>query len=80
MQEVVFNTEAEAETQQAADLVVHLSHHNDNPAYVAQTTRWATPRQRLDGKWAYPICEHQDYTGMTVEEFDPANYPQPEEE
>lgn len=73
MQEVVFDTEAEAEAQQAIDLVCHLAHHTD-PEYTAQTTRWAVPRQRLDGKWAYPICTHQDYTGFTVEEYDPANY------
>jgi len=74
MQEVVFNTEAEAEAQQALDLVCHLAHHNDEP-YASQTTRWAEPRERLDGKWAYPCCEHQDYSGMTVEDYDPNNYP-----
>jgi hypothetical protein len=73
--EVVFDTEAEAEAQQAIDLVAHLAVHNDNPDYTAQTTRWATPDQRLDGKWAYPVCDNQDYTGFTVELYDPANYP-----
>lgn len=80
MNEVVFDTEAEAETQQAADLVVHLASHNDNEDYTAQTTRWATPKERIDGKWAYPVCSHQDYTGFTVEVYDPANYPDDPEE
>lgn len=72
--EVVFNTEAEAETQQAADLVCHLAVHNEEP-YKSQTTRWADPIQRLDGKWAYPCCPSQDYTGLTVEVYAPENYP-----
>ena len=79
MNEVVFNTQAEAEAQQALDLVKHLEHHNDNPDYVAQTTRWAIPKERLDSKWAYPCCDHQDYSGMTVEQYDANNYPQEEE-
>jgi hypothetical protein len=74
MDEVVFDTEAEAEAQQALDLACHLAEHTD-PAYVAGTTRWANPKQRLDGKWAYECCPLQDYTGMTVEPYDPANYP-----
>ena len=78
MNEVVFNTELEAETQQALDLQDHLAVHSDNP-YASQTTRWATPKQRLDGKWAYPCCEHSDYTGLTVEAYDPANYQQESE-
>jgi hypothetical protein len=76
MNEVVFLTEAEAEAQQALDLQDHLATHSDEP-YVSQTTRWATPSQRLDGKWAYPCCAHTDYSGLTVEAYDPANYPAP---
>jgi len=75
MNEVVFNTEAEAETQQALDLVCHLASHNDNPKYTVGTTRWATPVQRLDGKWAYPCCIRSDYSALTVETYDAANYP-----
>lgn len=78
MNEVVFNTEAEAEARQAMDLIDHLAVHAD-PSYVAGTTRWAVPQQRLDGKWAYPCCQHSDYTGLTVEEYDPNNYSQLEE-
>jgi hypothetical protein len=73
MTEVIFNTEAEAEARQALDLVDHLAVHNTDP-YSAQTTRWAIPKQRLDGKWAYPTCEHSDYDGLIVEVYDPANY------
>jgi hypothetical protein len=73
MNEVVFNTEQEAEARQALDLADHLSVHNE-PEYVSQTTRWATPRQRLDGKWAYPCCLCSDYNGLTVEAYDDNNY------
>lgn len=76
--EAVFATEAEAEAQQEKDLVEHFKHHA-GVEYQKQTTRWATPVQRLDGKWAYPICDHQDYGGITLEDIDPANYPTPEE-
>lgn len=74
MNEVVFSTEAEAEAQQAIDLQAHLATHCDE-LYRTQTTRWATPRQRTDGKWAYPTCPHSDYASLTVEEYDSANYP-----
>jgi len=78
MNEAVFNTEAEAEARQALDLQDHLTVHNTEP-YKSQTTRWAEPKQRLDGKWAYPCCEHSDYTGIVVEQYDPLNYPQESE-
>lgn len=71
---MIFDTEAEAEAQQALDHACNIAVRND-PNYVADTTRWATPRQRLDGKWAYECCPHSDYTGMTTEEFDASNYP-----
>ena len=74
MNEVVFNTKEDAEARQSLDLVDHLGIHSD-PTYVSQTTRWATPKQRLDGKWAYPCCEHSDYSGLSVEVYDPNNYP-----
>jgi hypothetical protein len=73
MKEVIFNTFEEAEAQQALDLVEHLKVHNSEP-YKTLTTRWATPRQRIDGKWAYECCEHQDYTVFLTEDFDPNNY------
>lgn len=78
MQEVVFNTQAEAEARQALDLVDHLATHNDNPDYTAQTIRWAVPQERLDGKWAYPTCPDSNYDGLTVEQYDPNNYPKEE--
>lgn len=78
MNEVVFNTEAEAEAQQALDLVEHFKFHTCQ-IYQSKTNRWAVPRQRLDGRWAYPCCEHQDYTGFTVEPCDPSNYPSEDE-
>ena len=78
MTEVVLDTQEEAEARQALDLVDHLAVHNGSP-YLNQTTRWAVPRQRLDGKWAYPTCEHSDYTGLTVEAYNENNYPTQEE-
>lgn len=75
---VVFDTELEAETRQAQDLACHLAMHN-NPSYTEKTTRWAYPVQRLDGKWAYPCCPCADYTDCTVEPYDSADYPAPED-
>jgi hypothetical protein len=71
--EVVFDTEAEAEAQQAIDLQIHFT-TNTCPIYQSQTSRWDTPRQRIDGKWAYYTHPLQDYTGMTVEAYNPENY------
>ena len=82
-QEVVFNTEAEADAQMVLDLACcHADHkaRDYNPKWEAQTTKRADRRERLDGKWAIPCCSCQDYTGKTVEDYDPANYPEPEEE
>lgn len=75
MNEVVFDTEAEADAQQAIDYDHHMAGCTC-PDYTAQTLRWAVPVQRNDGKWAYPCHPTQDYTGFTVEVYDPNNYPQ----
>jgi len=75
MNVVVFNTEAEAETRQVADLICHLEYYND-PVYVSHTTRWDTPLQRNDGKWTIACCEEFDYTGETIDTFDIADYPE----
>lgn len=75
MQEVVFATEAEANAQQAIDYAAHMAAHSDNSKYTAETVRWAVPVQRLDGKWAYLVCPHSDYSGLTVEDYSPENYP-----
>ncbi len=72
-QVVIFDTESEAETQQAIDLVSHLANHTDE-TYNSQTTRWAIPRLRLDGKWDYDTCEHSDYTGLTLQNYNQADY------
>ena len=71
---VIFGTEAEAETRQAADLVDHLDSHNDSSDYTAQTTRWGTPKLRLDTKWDYETCPHSDYTGLTVQDYNQNDY------
>ena len=54
MQVVIFDTfEEEAEAQQAKDLIEHFKTHTD-AKYRAETTRWANPRERLDGKFNRP--------------------------
>ena len=92
MKEVVFDTESEAEAQQALDYALYIENVRDrcgcndpewvgpHCGYCEQTTAWSTPRERLDGRWAYQICKDQDYTGMTVEDYKGENYPNPEEE
>jgi len=77
MNTVIFKTQAEAETQQAIDLVCWMKHHS-GAKYIAGTTRYATPRLRLDGDWDYTVCPHQDYTDFTLEEYSRDNYAQPE--
>ena len=82
--EIVFDTQAEADTQQALDYQFLMDNVGcaqctgglcpQCQSYKDQTTQWAEPRQRLDGKWAYRECVGQDYTGMTVEPYDENNY------
>lgn len=76
MQEVIFNTKIQADARQALDYALYLT-RIPNPAVRTSTTAWATPKQRLDGKWAYPVLSGADYTGHNVANYNPANYPQP---
>ena len=66
----VFNTEAEAIAAEAADYAAYIAVHSEPEAYAQQTTRWAIPQMRLDGKWVYLVCPEgsQDHT---QEEYDP---------
>ena len=52
----VFNTEQEALNAELIDYNMYITNHSNPEAYAQQTIRWAIPRQRLDGKWVYPIC------------------------
>jgi hypothetical protein len=61
----VFDTEAEAAASQEHCYQNHMGNHNDNEDYTAQTTDWAIPRERTDGKWTVPVCHHTDATGAT---------------
>jgi hypothetical protein len=54
----VFETEQASVDAQEIDYSMFISIHRNPDAYVAQTTAWAMPQQRLDGKWIYPVCEH----------------------
>ncbi len=48
-------------------------------AYDLTTTRASSPKEMLSGKWSAPVNAAYDYTGITIEEYDPNNYPTPEE-
>ena len=81
-QVVVFETQAEYEAQQALDHICNVACkklEDYSADWFATTIRWAVPVERLDGKFDYGLCPYQDYTGLTVEEYDKANYPEPEE-
>jgi len=45
--------------------------------YNTQTSKWAEPTQKTNGDWTAPMCHHYDYAaaGITVEDYDSANYP-----
>jgi len=75
---VIFDTEAAAEVRQAEDLTAHKAFHGVvvGSDYDTQTTRWATPRPRLDGHYDYDICTHADYEGCDVQEYSQDNYQQ----
>jgi hypothetical protein len=76
MQVSVHDTKEEYEAIDPLILASHLEVHNDEPYKTQTLTRpWAYPRERLDGKWTAPVCDHYDYTGIITEEDDPANYP-----
>lgn len=66
----VFDTEQEANEAQSYDYQSWIA-VNNNPSYVATTTAWAIPQQRItDNKWVYPVCPTSDAT-YTTEEYDP---------
>jgi len=70
---VIFDTIEEAEAQDSVDLIEWFKTH-PGAKYQAQTTKWAIPRERLDGKYDYKICPGQDYGARTVKDFDIDDY------
>ena len=78
MPHCVFNTESAAETYCAQAFADWIAAHSGPPAYVATTTAWATPAQRLDGKWIVPACPASDNAAQTIETSQPSWYPEPE--
>jgi hypothetical protein len=70
MNEVVFETLEQANAKQESDYLVFCNGITEGRT----TTAWAIPRQRIDGKWAYPIYPSADYTGYTIEEYNEDNY------
>ena len=87
MHTAVFNTEQEAIDQREADFQLLRSRVGcpDCITSPAEGCFCDPPRtadmffqpvkQRNDGKWAYPCYWAQDYTGITTEPYDPADYP-----
>ena len=48
----------------------------DNTDYIAKTTCWAKPFQRVtDNKWVYPVCPDSDKT-YTTDTYDPSWRPE----
>ncbi len=47
-------------------------------AYDITTTSASSHKEMLSGKWSAPVNDAYDYTGITIEEYDPANYAVPE--
>ena len=79
MPHCVFSTESAATEYCATAYASWIAVHNSPPRYVATTTAWATPAQRLtDGKWFAPVCPATDNTGQTIETSEPSWYPEPE--
>jgi hypothetical protein len=64
----VFDTEQDAINAEQVDYDMYIAIHSSPDEYVEQTTRWAEVRQRLDGKWVYPVCDHGIQT-HTQEEY-----------
>jgi hypothetical protein len=75
MKVVVFNTLQEANELQNRDYLLYLETLTSNLART-QTTAWANPVERIDGKFDYPALEHADYTGYVLEDYDINNYSQ----
>jgi hypothetical protein len=75
MKVVVFNTLQEANELQNRDYLFYLETLTSNLART-QTTAWATPVERIDGKFDYPVLENVDYTGYVIEDYDINNYSQ----
>lgn len=61
----VFDAEQEAATAQSVDFNLWKATKPQQPEeYWNTTIKWANVRQRLDGKWVYPVCPEgsQDHT------------------
>ena len=80
MDDVVFLTEVEAEARRALDFDAfkaanHTCGHTEVVEgckcckYFEVTNERQKVRERLDGKWVYPVCPAADYTGMTIEAY-----------
>ena len=79
----VVNFETESEAQSYCDEACTASKEDHkardyNPKWDATTTKWGDPKERLDGTWDSPMCSAMDHTGLTVEDYDAANYPSEE--
>jgi len=73
------DTESEAQATADSAYAAHMTEHSGSLKYCEQTNAWDIPKERLDGKWSTVVCEHNDYTGKTLVDYDPADYPTDEE-
>lgn len=65
----VLDNESTALTVESQAFAEHMKDEPDG-LYKDNTTRWGEPRQRLDGKWIVPYCEHLGASGHAVETFE----------
>lgn len=76
---VIYETEQEAVDADALALEAHKADLADRglltEAHDITTHAFSEATKRLDGKWDIVACEHYDYGSATIEEYDPANYP-----
>jgi len=73
MDVVMFDTLQEAETRQEEDYDTFTAGIT-NQKYLDVTTKWAEPRERIDGKFDYVTCSKCDYGGLATQEYNEDNY------
>jgi len=73
-EDVVFTSKEIADGHAVSDYATWLA-TTDNQKYRNTTSLWATPRERVDGKWGYRRCPAVAYgSGVQIEPHDPDKY------
>lgn len=75
----IFDTEEDAIAAESSDFQQFISIRAEDIAYCTATVRWAEIRQRLDGKYVYPVCPVSSAVYIT-EEYSEDWFPQESEE